>query len=147
MLQHALLRRSDAHDETLELVQRGRVGRVARYAFRFTIDRPAETSVKLRLGKYASPVFAVKIGEKAIRKSIREQLGVFKEDALERMGKFPTVIGEIGIPMELDDKYAYGGRTGTGKGKGDYREQVGRICPNVSRRVLILASSSLFLTG
>lgn len=76
------------------------------------------------IGKYSSPVLAVKIGEKAIRKSIREQLGVFRVDCAERMGEFPTVIGEIGIPMELDEKYAYGGNDGNGKGKGDYREQV-----------------------
>ena len=75
-------------------------------------------------GKYSSPVFAVKIGDKAIRTSIREQLGVLKADCLERMGSFPTVFGEIGIPMELDDKYAYGGQDGKGKGKGDYREHV-----------------------
>lgn len=75
-------------------------------------------------GKYSSPVLAVKIGDKAIRKSIREQLGVLKGDCLERMGAYPTVFGEIGIPMELDDKYAYGGRDGKGKGKGDYREHV-----------------------
>lgn len=75
-------------------------------------------------GQYSSPVFAVKIGDKAIRKSIREQLGVLKADCLERMGAYPTVFGEIGIPMELDDQYAYGGRDGKGKGKGDYREHV-----------------------
>ncbi|KAG8749792.1 hypothetical protein FRC14_001097 [Serendipita sp. 396] len=74
-------------------------------------------------GKYSSPVFAVKIGEAAIRKSLREQLGVLKDDA-KRLGEFPTVIGEIGTPMELDEKYSYGGRDGRGKGKGDYREQV-----------------------
>lgn len=82
-------------------------------------------------GKYSSPVFAVKVGEKAIRKSIREQLGVLKGDAL-RMGAFPTVIGEIGIPMELDDKYSYGGRDGKGKGRGDYREQVKALDASLS---------------
>lgn len=76
------------------------------------------------LGKYSSPVFAVKIGDTAIRKSIREQLGVLKSDAA-LLGEFPTVIGEIGTPMELDQKYSYGGADGKGKGKCDYREQVG----------------------
>ncbi|KAG8769077.1 hypothetical protein FRC15_004783 [Serendipita sp. 397] len=81
-------------------------------------------------GKYSSPVFAVKIGEAAIRKSLREQLGVLKDDA-KRLGEFPTVIGEIGTPMELDEKYSYGGRDGRGKGKGDYREQVRTTLPSV----------------
>jgi hypothetical protein len=84
------------------------------------------------LGKYSNPIFAVKVGEKAIRKSIREQLSVFKVDCAERMGDFPTVIGEIGIPMELDDGYSYGGKDGEGKGKGDYREQVKALDASLS---------------
>jgi hypothetical protein len=70
------------------------------------------------------------VGEKAIRKSIREQLGVFRADCAERLGDFPTVIGEIGIPMELDDGYSYGGRDGNGKG--DYREQVKALDASLS---------------
>ncbi len=82
-------------------------------------------------------MFAVKIGEKAIRKSIREQLGVLKGDA-HRMGAFPTVIGEIGVPMEMDEKYSYGGRDGKDKGKGDYREQVRDL--STQRRKLTMRS-------
>ncbi|KAI0344960.1 glycoside hydrolase family 5 protein [Trametopsis cervina] len=72
-------------------------------------------------GKYKSPVQALKIGEKAIRKSIQEQLGVLKTDAAI-LGSYPTIIGEIGIPYDMDKKRAYG-YTDNGKYKGDYTSQ------------------------
>ncbi len=57
---------------------------------------------------------------------------MFRADCAERMGDFPTVIGEIGIPMELDDGYSYGGKDGKGTGKGDYREQVKALDASLS---------------
>ncbi|KAF9016038.1 glycoside hydrolase family 5 protein [Hymenopellis radicata] len=72
-------------------------------------------------GKYSSPLQAVKIGESAIRKSIQEQLGVLKGDALI-LGQYPTIIGEIGTPFDMDDKRSYGW-TDKGKYKGDYSRQ------------------------
>ena len=69
-------------------------------------------------GKYYSPLQAVKIGEWAIRKSLQEQLGVLKTDA-EIIGPYPTIIGEIGIPYDMDDKRAYGWTDG-GKYAGDF---------------------------
>ena len=75
-------------------------------------------------GKYASPVLALKVGEKAIRASIREQLGVLKNDCLSILGAYPTMIGEIGTPMDMDHKYSYGMSPDAGpKGKGDYSRQ------------------------
>ncbi|CAL1703180.1 unnamed protein product [Somion occarium] len=72
-------------------------------------------------GKYGSHLPAVKIGEKAIRQSLQEQLGVLKDDA-KILGAYPTIIGEIGIPFDMDDKKAYGW-TDDGKYKGDYSGQ------------------------
>jgi len=72
-------------------------------------------------GKYSSTLPAVKIGESAIRKSIQEQLGMLKDDA-PILGSYPTIIGEIGIPYDMDDKKAYGYTDG-GKYKGDYSSQ------------------------
>lgn len=72
-------------------------------------------------GRYASPVLAVKIGETAIRKSIQEQLGELKRDA-EILGEYPTLIGEIGTPFDMDGRAAYGYTDG-GKRKGDYSAQ------------------------
>ncbi|EAU82009.1 cytoplasmic protein [Coprinopsis cinerea okayama7 len=73
-------------------------------------------------GKYSSPIQAVKIGESAIRASIQSQLGILKSDALI-LGDYPTLIGEIGIPFDMDDKRSYGW-TDKGKYKGDYSRQV-----------------------
>ncbi|KAI9607596.1 hypothetical protein KEM48_003505 [Puccinia striiformis f. sp. tritici PST-130] len=67
-------------------------------------------------GKYPSVVFGLKIGETAIRKCMRAQLGVLKQDGLEKMGEFPTMMGEIGIPYDLDKSKAYK--------DGDYGSQI-----------------------
>ncbi|CCM04560.1 uncharacterized protein FIBRA_06741 [Fibroporia radiculosa] len=72
-------------------------------------------------GKYSSTLPAVKIGESAIRKSLQQQLGMFKEDA-PILGSYPTIIGEIGIPYDMDGRKAYG-YTDDGKYKGDYSSQ------------------------
>ncbi|THH21490.1 hypothetical protein EW146_g111 [Bondarzewia mesenterica] len=72
-------------------------------------------------GKYRTPLQAVKIGERAIRKSLQEQLGLLKEDAVI-LGAYPTMIGEIGIPYDMDHRAAYGW-TDDGKHKGDYSNQ------------------------
>ncbi|KAJ6460885.1 glycoside hydrolase family 5 protein [Mycena sanguinolenta] len=72
-------------------------------------------------GKYSSTLQAVKIGTGAIRKSLQEQLGMLKSDALT-LGAFPTIIGEIGTPFDMDGKRAYYGDS-RGKGVGDYRNQ------------------------
>ncbi|KAF9059850.1 glycoside hydrolase superfamily [Rhodocollybia butyracea] len=72
-------------------------------------------------GKYSSPIQAVKIGERAIRKSLQEQLGILKNDTLT-LGPYPTIIGEIGTPFDMDDKRSYGW-TDDGKYQGDYSRQ------------------------
>lgn len=77
-------------------------------------------------GKYSSPIFAAKFGDRAIRASIQSQLGMLKSDGVQ-LGvdapgprQYPTLIGEIGTPMDMDDKKAY---DPTGKGYGDYSTQ------------------------
>ncbi|PPQ84643.1 hypothetical protein CVT24_007033, partial [Panaeolus cyanescens] len=82
-------------------------------------------------GKYGNVLQSVKVGETAIRKSLREQLGYLKADALILSGegeggeggqeRYPTVIGEIGTPFDMDNKKAYG--YGNPKYKGDYSSQ------------------------
>jgi hypothetical protein len=58
-------------------------------------------------GKYSSTLPAVKIGNGAIRKSLREQLGLFVEDTQLIKGDpdnnqtLPVVIGEIGTPFDM----------------------------------------------
>ena len=58
-------------------------------------------------GKYLSPAFAVKVGEQAIRNSFKDQLGAMKQEGLDYMGNHPCLFSEIGIPYDMDDKYAY----------------------------------------
>lgn len=72
-------------------------------------------------GKYGNTVSAVKIGETAIRKSLQEQLAMLMED-IERLGPYPTLIGEIGTPFDMDGKRSYGW-TDNGKYAGDYSSQ------------------------
>lgn len=72
-------------------------------------------------GKYSTQLPAVRIGESAIRKSLQEQLGMLKADA-PILGAYPTIIGEIGIPYDMDGKKSYG-YTDDGKYKGDYSSQ------------------------
>ncbi|ELU43029.1 cytoplasmic protein [Rhizoctonia solani AG-1 IA] len=73
-------------------------------------------------GKYSSVLGALRIGERAIRNSLRDQLGMLKSDALEILGQYPTLIGEIGVPFDMDAKRSYG-LDGNSKYVGDYTDQ------------------------
>lgn len=76
-------------------------------------------------GKYKSVLQAVKVGEGAIRKSLQEQLGMLKQDALiisDEVPRYPTIIGEIGTPFDMDEKRSYGW-TDNGRYLGDYSNQ------------------------
>ncbi|KAG8219159.1 glycoside hydrolase [Butyriboletus roseoflavus] len=77
-------------------------------------------------GKYSSPIFAAKFGDRAIRASFQSQLGMLKSDGVQ-LGvdapgprRYPTMIGEIGTPMDMDNKNAYDPKS---KGYGDYSAQ------------------------
>ncbi len=58
------------------------------------------------------PIF----GPDRIRKSFAAQMATFKQYARQRLGDAPVLIGEFGIPFDMDDKRAF--RTG------DFRQQV-----------------------
>lgn len=69
-------------------------------------------------GRYSNPMFAVRIGDRAIRACIRSQLGILKADAVQLGGgtgepasstlaRYPTIIGEIGTPIDMDKKASY----------------------------------------
>ena len=80
-------------------------------------------------GKYSSPIQALRIGESSIRKSLQSQLGYLKADATQlgalpptSLARYPTIIGEIGTPFDMDSKRSYG-YTDSGKYKGDYSRQ------------------------
>jgi len=54
-----------------------------------------------------SPAFAIKVGETAIRNCFRDQLSAIRKEGVEYMGDRPCIFTEIGIPYDMDDKYAY----------------------------------------
>ncbi|MBN2502844.1 MAG: cellulase family glycosylhydrolase [Anaerolineales bacterium] len=58
----------------------------------------------------------IQLGKRRIRKSFAEQLRRYKREAADYLGGVPTLIGEIGIAYDLDDKKAF--RTG------DFSQQV-----------------------
>lgn len=58
-------------------------------------------------GKYWHPALAIKIGETAIRNSLRDQLKILRQEGIDRMGNHPCVLTEFGIPYDMDDKKAY----------------------------------------
>ncbi|KAI4109200.1 MAG: hypothetical protein L6R37_000631 [Teloschistes peruensis] len=58
-------------------------------------------------GRYLSPAFAIKVGETAIRNCLRDQLTAIRREGIEYMGNHPCIFTEIGIPYDMDDKYAY----------------------------------------
>ncbi|KAG6849910.1 hypothetical protein H0H93_003778 [Arthromyces matolae] len=72
-------------------------------------------------GRYTNKLQAVKIGSQAIRRSLQEQLGMLKSDATI-LGSYPTIIGEIGTPFDMDGKRSYGW-TDKGRYLGDYSRQ------------------------
>jgi Cellulase (glycosyl hydrolase family 5) len=73
-------------------------------------------------GRYISPAFALKIGETAIRNCLRDQLEAIRQEGLEYTGIHPCLFTEIGIPYDMDDKFAY--KTG------DYSSQTAAMDAN-----------------
>ncbi|KAH9958507.1 glycoside hydrolase superfamily, partial [Lactifluus volemus] len=78
-------------------------------------------AVGLLRGKYRSKFQALKIGECAIRRSLQAQLKTLKDDA-PILGVFPSMIGEVGIPFDMDERRAYCWTDG-GRHKGDFSSQ------------------------
>ena len=73
-------------------------------------------------GRYLSPAFALKVGETAIRNCLRDQLDAIRREGLDYTGIHPCLFTEIGIPYDMDDKYAY--KTG------DYSSQTAAMDAN-----------------
>ncbi|KAK5216507.1 hypothetical protein LTR72_010430 [Exophiala xenobiotica] len=72
--------------------------------------------------KYSNPAFAVRLGQTAIRNCLRDQLRAIRDEGMEHLGEHPTLFTEIGIPFDMDDKYAY--KTG------DYSSQTSALDAN-----------------
>ncbi|KAG8793318.1 hypothetical protein FRC12_003109 [Ceratobasidium sp. 428] len=73
-------------------------------------------------GKYSSVLGALRISEAAIRRCLRDQLAMFKDDSRDTLGGYSVLIGKIGVPFDMDSKRSYG-LDGSGKYIGDYTSQ------------------------
>ncbi|KAL9058658.1 MAG: hypothetical protein Q9162_001665 [Coniocarpon cinnabarinum] len=73
-------------------------------------------------GRYLTPAFGVKVGEKAIRNCFRDQWSAIRKEGLDYMGLHPCVFTEFGIPYDMDDGHAY--KTG------DYASQIAAMDAN-----------------
>ncbi|KAI7848728.1 glycoside hydrolase superfamily [Circinella umbellata] len=62
--------------------------------------------INLKRGKYGNGPLrflrALRLGEKAIRQSFVDQIETLKLEGLETLGNYPFIIGEIGIPYDME---------------------------------------------
>nr|KAJ3421396.1 hypothetical protein HK105_003653 [Polyrhizophydium stewartii] len=85
----------------------------------FTVDY-----VGFLRGKYSNIAFALRIGEERIRSAFKSQLKLLRDEGQELVGNYPCIIGEIGLPYDMDDKQAYL--------TGDYSAQIRAMDFNMS---------------
>ncbi|KAG0244945.1 hypothetical protein BGW41_005544 [Actinomortierella wolfii] len=78
----------------------------------------------VKRGRYPNYASAVKIGDKAIRECFRHQLACIKEEGQQSIGMHPTLIGEIGIPYDMNNGRSY--RSG-----GSFKDQVRAMDANM----------------
>ncbi|CAG8474479.1 3440_t:CDS:2 [Acaulospora colombiana] len=69
----------------------------------------------IKRGKYRGFLPAIKVGDRAIKRNFADQLELIKNER-EFLGDVPCIIGEIGIPYDMQDKKAYK--------DGDYSQQI-----------------------
>lgn len=56
---------------------------------------------------YSNPMFALKLGSRAIRNGFADQFAYLKKEGIEKLGPIPLLMSEIGIPYDMDNKKAY----------------------------------------
>ncbi|CAO3622527.1 unnamed protein product [Cunninghamella blakesleeana] len=61
-------------------------------------------------------ISATYFGQKGVKKNYSGQIKNIKQSGLDNIGEVPTLFGEVGIPMDINDKYAF--KTG------DYTHQI-----------------------
>ncbi|CAG8692428.1 29973_t:CDS:2 [Gigaspora margarita] len=77
----------------------------------------------IKRGRYPTHLNAIKIGNHAIRKNFADQIGMIISERVNYVGDCPCVIGEIGIPYDLDNRKAYE--------NGDYSQQIKAMDANL----------------
>ncbi|KAJ3308894.1 hypothetical protein HDU76_003782 [Blyttiomyces sp. JEL0837] len=63
--------------------------------------------IGFKRGKYTAVPFALKFGEAGIRKCFKDQIVMLRWDGFEYLGQNPCIMGEIGIPYDMDNRHAY----------------------------------------
>lgn len=59
-------------------------------------------------GQYESPAFGLRVGKSNVRNVMSKQLSVLREDTTKYGDQeLPTLLGETGIPMNLDEGAAF----------------------------------------
>lgn len=63
--------------------------------------------INLKRGKYGTGPLrflrALRIGEKAIRRCFVDQIETLKTEGIQRIGDYPFILGEIGIPYDMEN--------------------------------------------
>ncbi|TPX40730.1 hypothetical protein SeMB42_g04314 [Synchytrium endobioticum] len=75
--------------------------------------------VSLKYKLITNPLLGIRVGEAGIKACFKNQLDIVRRYGHENLGVIPTVMGEIGIPFDMDDKAAYA--------SGDYSNQVAAL--------------------
>lgn len=59
-------------------------------------------------GNYKIPLFALKVGEAAIRKCLSGQLGIIRQEGVDKLGPdVPCLMSETGIPMDMNNRESF----------------------------------------
>ena len=75
-------------------------------------------------GRYSNVLQALSFGMRGIKNNFSGQLSMIRKEGLAYLGKTPFLIGEIGIPFDMDNKQSY--QTGT------YTNQICALDANIS---------------
>ncbi|KAJ3106657.1 hypothetical protein HDU97_005809 [Phlyctochytrium planicorne] len=63
--------------------------------------------IGIKRHRYLAPPLALKFGDGAIRRCFRDQLETLRKEGLQHLGQTPCIMGEIGIPYDMDGGKAY----------------------------------------
>lgn len=74
-------------------------------------------------GSYLTPALGLRVGKNNVRKLFDDQVKRLTGDAERYLGDFPTLLGETGIPMDLDGGKAYDEKN-LKDGYGDYESHI-----------------------
>ncbi|KAI9347952.1 glycoside hydrolase superfamily [Zopfochytrium polystomum] len=63
--------------------------------------------IGFKRGKYPLLPLALRFGERGVREIFKSQIETLRRDGFSYLGQHPCIMGEIGIPYDMDDRKAY----------------------------------------